>query len=92
MGWGVSVEVSGLTIADGSSFSAKPFLTTDDVSIKIEFFPLLRGEAKITKLDLSKPNIRIVMNARGNLNISSIGTSLEDARRASLQRAATSSH
>jgi uncharacterized protein involved in outer membrane biogenesis len=81
MGWGVSVEVSGLTIADDSSFSAKPFLAADDVSIKIEFFPLLRGEAKITKLDLSKPNIRIVMNARGNLNISSIGTSPEDAQR-----------
>ena len=81
MGWGVSVEVSRLTIADDSSFSAKPFLAADDVSIKIEFFPLLRGEAKITKLDLRKPNIRIVMNARGNLNISSIGTSPEDARR-----------
>jgi hypothetical protein len=25
MGWGVSVEVSGLTIADDSSFSAKPW-------------------------------------------------------------------
>jgi uncharacterized protein involved in outer membrane biogenesis len=81
MGWGVSVEVSGLTIADDSSFSAKPFLAADDVSIEIEFFPLLHGEAKITKLDLSKPNIRIVMNARGDLNISSIGTSPEDARR-----------
>jgi uncharacterized protein involved in outer membrane biogenesis len=61
MGWGVSVEVSGLTIADDSSFSAKPFLAADDVSIEIEFFPLLRGEAKVTKLDLSKPDIRIVM-------------------------------
>ena len=51
MGWGVSVEVSGLTIADDSSFSAKPFLAADDVSIEVEFFPLLRGEAKVTKLD-----------------------------------------
>jgi uncharacterized protein involved in outer membrane biogenesis len=80
MRWGVSVEVSGLTIADDSSFSAKPFLTADDVSIEVEFFPLLRGEAKVTKLDLSKPNIRIVMNARGDLNIGSMGTSPEDAR------------
>ena len=81
MGWGVSVEVSGLTISDDPAFSTKPFLAANDVSIEVEFFPLLRGEAKVTKLDFSKPDIRIVMNARGDLNISSIGASPEDARR-----------
>lgn len=61
MRWGVSVEVSELTIADDSTFSAKPFLAVADVSIEVEFFRLLRGEAKVAKLDLSKPAIRIVM-------------------------------
>ena len=81
MGWGVSVQVSGLTISDDPAFSTKPFLAANDVSIEVEFFPLLRGEAKVTKLDLSKPDIRVVMNPRGDLNIGSIGASPEDARR-----------
>jgi len=74
MGWGVSVEVSGLTIADDPAFSAKPFLATNEVSVEVEFIPLLRGEAKVRKLDLSKPDIRIVMNAKGDLNLSTIGS------------------
>ncbi len=81
MGWGVSVEVSGLKIADDSSFSAKPFLAADEVSIEVEFIPLLRGAAKVTRLKLIKPDIRIVMNARGDLNLSTIGSSPDEVRR-----------
>jgi hypothetical protein len=81
MGWGVSVEVSGLTIADDPAFSAKPFLAANDVSIDVEFFPLLLGEAKVTQLELINPDIRIVMNADGDLNVSTIGSSAEDTHR-----------
>ena len=83
MGWGVSVEVSGLTIADDPAFSAKPFLAANDVSIDVEFFPLLLGEAKVTRLELIKPDIRIVMNPDGDLNVSTIGSRPEDAHRKS---------
>jgi len=85
MGWGVSVEVSGLTVADDPAFSTKPFLAANDVSIDVEFFPLLYGEAKVIRLELIKPDIRIVMNAGGDLNLSTIGTSPEDARRKAAQ-------
>ncbi len=81
MGWGVSVEVSGLTIADDPAFSTEPFLAANDVSVDLEFFPLLHGEAKVVRLKLVKPDIRIVMNADGDLNLSSLGVSPEDARR-----------
>jgi hypothetical protein len=74
MGWGVSVEVNGLTIADDPAFSTKPFLAASDVSVDVEFLPLLRGEAKVTKLDLGKPDIRIVMNANGDLNLGTLGS------------------
>ncbi len=83
MGWGVSVEVSGLTIADDPAFSAKPFLAANDVSIDVEFFPLLLGEAKVTRLELIKPDIRIVMNPDGDLNVSTIGSRPDDAHRKS---------
>jgi uncharacterized protein involved in outer membrane biogenesis len=83
MGWGVSVEVSGLTIADDPAFSAKPFLAANDVSIDVEFFPLLLGEAKVTRLELIKPDIRIVMNPDGDLNVSTIGSRADDEHRKS---------
>ena len=81
MGWGVSVEVSGLTIADDPAFSTKPFVAANDVSIDVEFFPLLHGEAKVVRLELIKPNIRIVMDARGELNLSTVGASPDEARK-----------
>ncbi len=33
IGWGVSIEVTGLKIADDQAFSAKPFLAANQVSI-----------------------------------------------------------
>ncbi|MGH7925538.1 MAG: AsmA family protein, partial [Candidatus Binatus sp.] len=74
MGWGVSVEVSGLTIADDPAFSTRPFLAAGDVSVDVEFFPLLHGEAKVIELELIKPDIRLVMNANGDLNLGTIGS------------------
>jgi len=82
MGWGVSVEVGGLTIADDPAFSRKPFLAAKNVSVDVEFFPLLRGEAKVIRLELIKPEIRIVMNAKGDLNLSTIGSNPGESARA----------
>src|SRR5258708_21529663 len=81
MGWGVSVEIAGLKIADDTAFSEKPFVAANDVSIDFEFFPLLRGEAKVIRLELIKPDIRVVMDEDGNLNLSSLRASSDEARR-----------
>lgn len=71
--WGVSVEITGLRIADDPSFSQFPFLTANEVSLRVEFFPLLAGRAKLRQLDIIQPNIRILRNARGDLNLSTLG-------------------
>ena len=82
IGWGVSVEVSGLKIADDRAFSAEPFLAAREVSVDVDFIPLLRGVARVARLELLKPDIRIVMNAKGDLNLSTIGSNANEARRA----------
>jgi hypothetical protein len=79
VGWGVSVDVDGLTIADDPAFSSKPFLAAGDVKVRVEFLPLLAGEARVSRLELSKPDIRLVMNASGDLNVSSIGANPGEA-------------
>ncbi|HYL59247.1 MAG TPA: DUF748 domain-containing protein, partial [Candidatus Acidoferrales bacterium] len=75
MGLGVSAVVADLKIADDPTFSKKPFLTANTVSVELEFVPLLHGEAKVTRLVLSEPDIRIVLAAGGALNIDSFGRS-----------------
>jgi hypothetical protein len=77
MGLGVSVEVADLKIADDPSFSKKPFIAAKHVSMQLEFMPLLRGEAKVTRLVLSRPDVRIVRGAGGALNVDSFGASPE---------------
>jgi uncharacterized protein involved in outer membrane biogenesis len=79
VGWGVSVDVDGLTIADDPAFSSKPFLAASDVKVRVEFLPLLAGEARVSRLELSKPDIRLVMNANGDLNVASIGANPTEA-------------
>ena len=58
VGWGVSVDVSGLTIADDPAFESKPFLAAGDVKVDVEFLPVLVGEARVSRLELSKPEDR----------------------------------
>jgi uncharacterized protein involved in outer membrane biogenesis len=79
MGFGVSIEVSGLKIADDPAFSNEPFLAANEVSVEVEFVPLLYGDVRVTRLDLISPDIRIVRNARGDLNLESLGTNPEEA-------------
>ena len=75
----MSVDVDGLTIADDPAFSSKPFLAASDVKVDVEFLPLLAGEARVSRLELSKPDIRLVMNANGDLNVASIGANPGEA-------------
>src|SRR5258708_194956 len=73
--WRVSVEITGLKVDDDPAFSQLPFLTANQVSVRVEFFPLLMGDAKFRQLDIFQPDIRILRNARGELNLSTLGAS-----------------
>ncbi len=73
LGWGVSLEVDELKIADDPAFSNQPFVAAHQAAMEVRFIPLLRGEAIVTRLDLIQPDISLVMNKVGVLNTSSIG-------------------
>ncbi len=72
VGLGLAIEVDGLQIADDPAFSNTPFLTAAQASFDVKFLPLLRGHIKVVSLELSQPNIRILRNADGRLNVDSI--------------------
>jgi len=73
LGWGVSADLSGLRIADDSRFSNQPFVSASDVYARVELLPLLGRQVRISRIVLSHPEIRIIRNADGTLNLSSIG-------------------
>jgi hypothetical protein len=77
LGWGVSVEITDLRIADDPVFSQLPFLTADEVSLRLKFFPLLFGRARFRQLDIVQPEIRVLRNARGELNLGTLGNARE---------------
>jgi hypothetical protein len=73
LGWGVSVAISGLKIADDPAFSQLPFVAANQVSGAVELLPLLGGEVKVTRLVFDHPEIRVLRDAQGQLNVSTIG-------------------
>lgn len=73
LGWGVSADLTGVTIADDPAFSARPFVSTSDVLAKLELIPLLARQLRVSRVVLKEPEIRIVRNAQGQLNVSTIG-------------------
>jgi uncharacterized protein involved in outer membrane biogenesis len=73
LGWGVTLEISGLQIADDPSFSQLPLVKAKQVSGKVEILPLLTGHVLITRLDLLNPEIRVLRNRAGALNIATLG-------------------
>ena len=76
LGLGIAIEVDGLRVADDPAFSQLPFISANQVSMEVEFLPLIRyGRANVVKLDLIKPDIRILRTAGGKLNIATLGSS-----------------
>jgi hypothetical protein len=73
LGWGVSADLTGVTVADDPDFSARPFVSTSDVSAKLELIPLLARQLRVSKVVLNGPEIRIIRNGQGELNVSTIG-------------------
>lgn len=72
LGWGVAIDVTGVKLADDPAFSQLPFVQASDVYLKVEFVPLLHKEVRVTELVLRQPQIRVIRNAAGVMNFSTI--------------------
>jgi uncharacterized protein involved in outer membrane biogenesis len=73
LGWGVSVDLSGVTVADDPRFSNKPFVTASNIYAKVAVLPLLHRQVEIERLSLRQPVVRIIRNQSGEMNVSTIG-------------------
>ncbi|MGH7813145.1 MAG: AsmA family protein [Candidatus Binataceae bacterium] len=79
LGWGVSADISGVTIGDDPAVSSKPFVQTGDVYARLELLPLLGKRIEVTEIVLEKPVVRIVETRGGRWNVSALGAKRESA-------------
>jgi uncharacterized protein involved in outer membrane biogenesis len=73
IGWGVKMNVTGVKIGDDPSFSQLPFLQASDVYVNVELLPLLSRSLKVTSLAVKQPQLRIIRDRAGTLNVATIG-------------------
>ena len=73
LGWGVALDVSGLTLADEPAFSNQPMVSVQDAYCRVELIPLLSKRIRIVRLDIQNPVIRVIWSRSGELNVAMIG-------------------
>ena len=67
------VTLHQLEVGEDPQFGTKPFLTLDSGRLRLRLRPLLTGRVEFAELVLAKPVITVVRDARGRLNVASIG-------------------
>jgi uncharacterized protein involved in outer membrane biogenesis len=73
LGWGVVADLRGVTIADDPAFSKDPFVQAADIYARIALLPLLSHRIDVERVSLKEPQVHIIRNQRGELNVSTIG-------------------
>lgn len=72
-GWGVSLDLNGLTVADDPAFSNQPMISVPDIYCRIELIPLLAKHIKVVRFDIENPEVRVIRNPAGQLNVATLG-------------------
>jgi len=68
--WGTpSLAVNNVTIQDDPRFAATPFVHAKQLKISVRWLSLLIGEPEITGLVLEEPEIQLIRNEYGDVNI-----------------------
>lgn len=73
IGWGLTVTLHNLEVADDPAFSKLPFVTARQVLCQVELLPVLAGRLNVARLELLNPKIRVLRSRAGILNIGSLG-------------------
>jgi AsmA protein len=70
----LSFRVANLSISDDPRFQrGRPFIRTQELSVSVQWLPLLSKSVQIDSLSLQHPSIELVKNAQGVWNFASLG-------------------
>lgn len=76
-----SIQISRPTVADSPAFSQDAFFSARQISLRLKFWPLLRGHFQADELVIEKPVINLVKQPNGVFNFSDIARGKEISRR-----------
>lgn len=68
-----AIRLSDLTILDNPSFSQGPFFTARQISLRLKFWPLLRGRFEVDEFILEKPVALLLKRPDGTFNFADLG-------------------
>jgi hypothetical protein len=71
---GIGVRLTNFAMADDPDYASGDFVRAKDLQVNLKFWPLLKKEARIKRVILHDPIIRVIRNSHGDFNFSSIGT------------------
>lgn len=69
---GLGVKLTGLEIANQPGFSSEPFVSVDEIEVKLGIIPLLRNTIEVRRISLVRPKILLERNQKGELSISDL--------------------
>ena len=70
----LAFRVENVVIGDNQTFgSPAPFAQAEELRVRAELMPLLRGEVEINSLELKRPRIELIRNRQGVWNFASLG-------------------
>lgn len=70
----LAFRVQNAVIAEDKSFvSSAPFAHIEELYVTAQLMPLLQGKVQVDSLELRKPRIEMIRNAKGVWNFSSLG-------------------
>src|SRR4030095_8971943 len=70
---GFGLRLKNFTVSDDPAYSSEDFVRAKDLQVNVKFWPLLKKEVQIKRVILHAPAIRVVRNAEGKFNFSTIG-------------------
>ena len=68
-----AVELHGVEIAEDPAFGTEPFLRLDTGRIRLKLWPLLGGRVELGDISLKKPQITVITQRDGRMNIATLG-------------------
>ena len=68
-----ALRLNAVEVGEDPAFAATPFLTLDQLDVRLRLWPLLRGRLVLDSVVLQEPHITVVQHADGRISIASLG-------------------
>ena len=71
---GLGADIDRVVIHDLPEFQAEPLAAIQTAAVRVAFWPLLRRIVEVRRITLAAPELNIVTDAGGRLNLATLGT------------------